>query len=103
MVIRAAEPDKAIAASVHDWFWYRGVGVRYRPGLADPLEAPSADPVDDIRTLRWLLRSAVPAIARLGERYPRADLVAFLFDGATMADMAAARRVVEGIELAEIS
>lgn len=97
MVTTAPEPDKAVASSVHHWFGSRGVDVRYRPGLAAPLEAIPADPVDDLRTLNWLRAAVVPALSRLEERYPRADLIAFLFDGATLDDMADARRVIDGI------
>lgn len=98
MVVRAPDDDKAIAACVHDWFRNRGVDVRYRPGLAVALAAPPADPVDDIRALKWLQSQVIGTLRRLQERYPRADLIRFLFEGATMEDMANAREVVREIE-----
>lgn len=87
-----------VEASVHRWFRDRGVDVRYRPGLAYGFEAIAHDPVDDIRALKWLQSQVVGTLKRLGERYPRADLVAFLFDGASMEHMKEARAAIVQIE-----
>lgn len=98
MVTTAPDADKAIAANVDHWFGNRGIPVRYRSGLAAPLEAIGSDPTDDLRALRWLQAQVIGTLKRLGERYPRSDLVAFLFDGATMDDMRAVRREMEDME-----
>lgn len=93
----AKEPAVEIPAMVAAWFGDRGVDVRYRPGMAHTFETLPAGPVDDIRTLAWLRAVAAPALERLGERYTRDALIAWLFDGATMEHMKGDREAVRQI------
>jgi hypothetical protein len=93
----AQEPATEIPAMVAAWFGDRGVDVRYRPGMAHSFEAIPASPVDDLRTLAWLRAAASPALARLGERYTREALIAWLFDSATMEHMKGDREAVRQI------
>jgi hypothetical protein len=87
----------SIASLVAAWFGDRGIGVRYRPGVACALAPIGADPTDDIRTLKWLRAAVAPALARLLERYTRDALVAWLFDCASMEQLGLDRATVGGI------
>lgn len=70
-----------VSAMVAGWFGSHGVGVRYRPGLADAFAPIGAMGTDVEKRLGWLRHAVVPTLQWLMTWYSEEELHAFLFNG----------------------